>query len=83
MTHEFAHTLGITHCVKNNCVIGVILSLEELDSHHLFPCLEDCSKIAFACGRTLKQQLQIMLDASSQLGWHKDCDYIVKVLEEL
>ena len=67
VTHEFGHTLGIEHCTNHKCIFGGIGSIEELDSHPLFPCLEDCSKVAFACKRTLKQQLEIIVMLCQEL----------------
>lgn len=67
VTHEFAHSLGIEHCTNHKCVIGGIISLEELDSHPLIPCFEDLAKIAFACGRTLKEQLKVTQHAIEHL----------------
>lgn len=66
--HEFGHTLGIEHCTNHKCIFGGIGSIEELDSHPLLPCLEDCSKIAFACNRTLKQQLEVIIALCQELN---------------
>jgi predicted Zn-dependent protease len=87
LTHEFGHTLGIEHCTSHKCILGGIMSFEELDSHPLLPCLEDCAKIAFACGRTLRQQLQSIITACNELQLENEIpheyDRILRAIELL
>lgn len=72
ITHEFGHTLGIEHCTSHKCIFGGVMSLNQLDSHPLLPCLEDCAKIAHACGKTLRQQLQCFINACNKLNLAQD-----------
>jgi archaemetzincin len=87
LTHEFGHTLGIEHCTCNKCIFGGIISFDELDSHPLFPCMADCAKIAISSGRTLKQQLQVIINTCDSLGItsliQDEYDRVIKALELL
>lgn len=74
LIHEFSHSLGIEHCIDYECVISGIISLDELDSHKLIPCLEDCAKIAYACKRTLKNQLECFAQVIEKMDLMKICE---------
>ncbi|ARF10449.1 peptidase [Hokovirus HKV1] len=62
MIHEFGHSLDIEHCNKRKCVFNGIMCLEDLLYIPIYPCLECCSKIAFATNRTLLEQINRMLE---------------------
>lgn len=59
LIHEYSHSIGLTHCKKYKCICGGFISLQELDSLPLLPCIDCVEKIAFSCNRTVDEQIRI------------------------
>ncbi len=69
MSHEAAHILSLTHCVRRRCLLQGANTIEESDGHPLEPCDEDLRKLQWNTGVDLGRRAEGLRAFHRRLGW--------------
>lgn len=81
--HELAHTFGVKHCSRFNCVMNGCSDLKESDTKPLILCPDCLAKISIATGHNPQDHLGSMLAMCRAKGFSDEARYYTKALQML
>lgn len=81
--HELAHTFGVKHCSRYNCVMNGCSDLKESDTKPLILCPDCLAKISIATGHNPQDHLGSMLAMCRAKGFADEARYYTKALQLL
>ncbi len=81
--HELAHTFGMKHCTKYQCLLNGSASIREYDTKPLALCPDCLAKLSLATGRTAELHLEDMLGLCRAKGFSNEAKHYQQALRIL